>query len=338
MDKQCNRIICHSKTTLSAKDFAAVKDSLTKRYLTKGPLNKLFEHYLGNTIQIKHIVSTSSGTAAFYRILLALKVTQFDEILIPDYICNSLLGPIKAVNAVPVTYDNEKNSWISSNEKIVKKITKKTKAVIINHTFGYLFNQIQELRNYLPSTVFVIEDCCHALLPNSYIGKFSDVSFFSFNATKYIATGEGGAVGTNNDNIYQRIRGIEIGDKLSDINSALGLSQLSKLNLFVTRRQQIAELYKLNFQNYIPKEMIDQPSAWFRFPILVNNTDVFLNEKMVLYRKGVDSLISHHLNKKPEPNANKLFKHTISLPIYPSMRQHEIDVVIKQTKVHLKVL
>ena len=99
---------------------------------------------------------------AFYKILIALNIKKGDEILIPNFICNSILGPINQLNAIPIPYDNTKDNWLSNIEMILKLVSKKTRIVLINHTFGYSFLEIKELLEKLNSDIYIVEDCCNS--------------------------------------------------------------------------------------------------------------------------------------------------------------------------------
>lgn len=330
-------MINHSKTFLDKDDSAAVLDSIAKRYLTANSKRQLFEENLAKTLNVKYVRVTNSGTMAFYKILLALGVMGNDEILLPNYICNTLLGPIKSIGAKPVPYDNAPNSWLSSIDEIIRKITPNTKVIVVNHAFGYVFKNIKKLKRIIPSNIKIVEDCCHLIAPrrivgNELIGEQSLCAFYSFNATKFIATGEGGAISSQNKVFIQNLDKIEIGDKLSDINCCLGISQLKKLEKFVQIRKEIASEYYIHFEKFVPKHMDVGSCLFFRFPILVNDNTPFLKNKKVLYRKGVDSLLTDYIGGTSLPNSENIVSKTISLPIYPSLTKSELKTVINVTK------
>ena len=335
------RNIPHSKSFIDSSDEKSILKILRKGSITKGSLNKVFARMLGNVLDLDYINLTSSGTMAFYKILLALNVSNKDEILIPDYICNTLIKPIMQSGSKAVVYDNVDESWLSSIEIILKKITKKTKIIVINHTFGFAFQDILNLKKKLPSNIYIIEDCCHALANKSLIGKtkisiHSICSFYSFNATKLIATGEGGAIATNDKSFYKELMNINIGDNLSDLNCCLGMEQLKKLPVFLKKRKKIAGKYNQAFKDYRPNIFFKHDSIHYRYPILVNDNSKFLNSKSITYRNGVDSLCSDILKINAMQSAKKLICQTVSIPIYPSLSDQEINLVIKRTKLLLK--
>lgn len=330
-------MINHSKTFLDKNDSVAVLASITKRYLTANSKKQLFEESLAETLNIKHVRVTNSGTMAFYKILLTLGVFENDEILLPNYICHDLLGPIKALKAKVVPYDNAPNSWLSSIDEIIRKITPNTKVIVVNHAFGYVFKDIKQLKKLIPQNIQIVEDCCHSIalgrsIGTELIGEHSLCAFYSFNATKYIATGEGGAISSKNKVFISNLDKIKIGDNLSDINCCLGLSQLKKLDKFIQIRKEIASEYYSHFEQFVPKHMDVKSCLFFRFPILVNDSALFLKNKKVLYRKGVDSLLTDYIGGPSLSNSEKIISKTVSLPIYPSLKKSEIKTVINLTK------
>jgi perosamine synthetase len=334
-------LIPHSRTTLKHQDFRAVNSALTKGMLTLGSQNYALGMEFGEYVGAEYTRITNSGTMAFYLILKALDITNEDEVLLPDYICSSLLGPLEALKAVPVLYDNQQRFWLSGIDTILSKITKKTRVVVINHTFGLIFNQVKDLLVGLPRDVLIVEDCCHTIISNKsylkkYVSEHSLCSFYSFNATKVLASGEGGAISTNNKTFAQELNQISIGDNLSDLNCSLARSQLKRLDSFIQKRQSIAQVYLRELKGYVHNDINENSGIFYRFPLFVANNLNFWKSKQVTYRKGVDSLLSEHLNLLPEPNAKELFECTVSIPIYPSLTFSEIKLIMKETKKNLQ--
>ena len=131
-------MINHSKTHITDASKKAVLKTIESGFLIKGEKHKLFESKFSNLIGKEYVNLTSSGTMAFFKILTAIGISEGDEVLIPNYICSSLIGPIEFLKATPILYDNRENSWLSDVEIIKEKITYKTKVILLNHTFGFL--------------------------------------------------------------------------------------------------------------------------------------------------------------------------------------------------------
>lgn len=329
-------MIPHSRTTIGTEEVEAASKLLNSLNLAKGNISEVFKDEFKKYIGAEFVNLTSSGTMAFFLILKSLEVKNGDEVLLPDYICNSLLGPINALEASPIVYDNQLNSWISNEDQILKKVTKRTKAVVVNHTFGYTLNFLESLSKRLPDNVVLIEDCCHVIVNSShelskYVSKYSLCSFFSFNATKLLASGEGGAISTNNEKFASKISAYKIGDNLSNLSCSIALEQLKKLDYFLNKRKEIAELYISEFKNYLPSEFDYYSGIYFRFPILFSKNSEFWYSKTISYRKGVDSLISMSLNVKAQVNAYNILKDTVSLPIFPSLENFELEKIVSET-------
>lgn len=326
-------MISHSKSLITYKSKSSVSDTLNSGFLIKGQKHEIFKKKFSDLIEKKHVDITSSGTMAFFKILSAIGVSKGDEVLIPNYICPSLLGPINYLKATVILYDNQYNNWLSDIEMIKRKITKKTKVILINHTFGFLFKGIEELRNSISSKIEIIEDCCHALSPSSRIGnskisKFSLCSFYSFNATKLIATGEGGAISSNDTTFFEKINRIKLGDNLSDLSCSLGIQQLDSYQEMLKKRLEIAKLYNQSFG--INNDNVD--SIYYRYPILVKDNQIYLVSDEISYRLGVDELISNHVESNECLNSERLLSKIVSVPIYPALDKDQIFFIIQYTK------
>ncbi|HXD92896.1 MAG TPA: DegT/DnrJ/EryC1/StrS family aminotransferase, partial [Bacteroidia bacterium] len=282
--------ISHSKSTLNKTEIRAVTGAIERGQISSGTKASKFLSSFKDYIQADNVLFYSSGSSGLFNILLALGISKNEEILLPNYICNSVLKAVEVAGAIPVLYDNSAEKWTSSITEIEKLITTKTKAIVINHTFGIFNYAIEKLKQ---KNIFIIEDCCHLLtIPSKEfpITYFSDAAFFSFNATKLLATGEGGAVLTYNKVFFNELKKIKLDNPISDISAAIGVAQLRKYDDFLLRRKEIALIYDNAFQN-INKNI--EKSIYFRYPIMVpkESQTVFLNNVKVAYRKGIDNLL-----------------------------------------------
>ena len=330
-------MISHSRTFINTKEYKSIQNALSKSLLTKGPLNKRFSSQLSEIINLDYVNLTNSGTMAFYKILLALSIKKDDEILVPNYICESIIEPIKLVGAIPVIYDNKPDHWLCSENEVYDKLTDKTKVILINHTFGFANRIISKISQRIASNVEIIEDCCHSLSLGSKIGDYeisknSLCSFYSFNATKLIATGEGGAIATNDKDFYSKLCKIKLGDNLSDLNCAIGIEQLNNLEFFLNERKKIAKLYIENFSGLTQDIGRLNESIFYRFPIIVKNNSIFFRDNFISYRKGVDGLIQDVIKGERLKNSTQVLNKLVSIPIYPSLTDSELKLIIERTK------
>lgn len=330
-------MINHSNAFIANIDKHAILTVLESGLISSGKELRSFRNEFAKYVGAEFVKLTNSGTLAFFLILKALDIKEGDEVLLPDYICNDLLGPIFSVGARAVIYDNKEHSWIASEEEILLKVSRKTKLVLVNHTFGFVNNSIDALASRLPSQVKIVEDCCHAIFNHYELSAFvksrsSLCCFYSFNATKLLAAGEGGAISTNDEGFINELRKIKIGDNLSDLNCALARVQLKRLDTFIERRRKIANIYLREFKELLTRDYMESSSLFFRFPLIIPNNENFWTSELVSYRKGVDSLLSEHLSIDSMPNAKMTIISTVSIPIYPGLSDKDVAIVVSETK------
>ncbi|MCK9445540.1 DegT/DnrJ/EryC1/StrS family aminotransferase [bacterium] len=173
----------------------------------RGKEIKEFERSFRNYFGFKNAFSFNSGRSSLIAILKAMEIGEGDEVIVQAFTCNAAINPIIYVGACPVFADIDPNLNISA-EKVIKKITKKTRAVMIQHTFGYPAD-IDEIRKIcVINNIYLIEDCAHALgakYKDSFCGSFGDASFFSFGRDKIISSVYGGMVTVNNDALLEKV-------------------------------------------------------------------------------------------------------------------------------------
>lgn len=348
------KIISHSKPTVSAEDILAVKEQVASGMHATGPKTKEFENEMCKFIGVKYAKATNSGTAALHLALLSLGVGKGDEVIVPSYVCESVLSAVNYTGAKPVLADIdsdfENNGFNISAKTIKPLITKKTKAIIVTHLFGVPANihEIKKISKKIP----IIEDCAQSIgagYKGKMLGSFGDVSIFSFYATKVISTGHGGMVLTNSRSLKKNLDNLTQYDKkekykiaynygLTDIQSALGLSQLSNLEYFLKRRQEIAKEYDKAFSGIglgLPKKINGEIK--FRYIIRTKNSTQLKALKEKLLKKGIIASQPvfkplHRclgLNPKTFENTEHAQNTNLSIPIYPSLTNEEVDYIKK---------
>ncbi len=166
-------------------------------------LERMFRNYFG----FKNAFSFNSGRSSLISILKAMEIGNADEVIVQAFTCNAAVNPIIYVGAIPIFADIDESLNISA-EDVVKKVTNKTKAIMIQHTFGYPAN-IEEIRKIcVANNLYLIEDCAHALgakYKDSFCGSFGDASFFSFGRDKIISSVYGGMVTVNNEALLEKV-------------------------------------------------------------------------------------------------------------------------------------
>lgn len=332
------RPILHSKPWLIEEDLAAIEEVFQSGMIAQGTKVQEFECALGNWFSIENgAVAVGSGAAALFLSLSALGVTRNDEVILPTYVCKSVLEAVLTTGATPVLCDVGPN-WVVMHDNVVKHITENTKVLIVPHMYG-IFADVASFHEF---GIPIVEDCAQAF---DYKGKrkiAGDIAIFSFHPTKCLTTGEGGMAISVKPQIVALMRSLRDGSEgtdmsrffspMSDIAASLGLSQLSRYHQMLDRRKELAMKYILNLERFLPDDIqysTQENSMYFRFVAKVYGRieayQELFSEKNIIVRRGVDNLL-HRLMNISDENFNesvKLYNVTISLPIYPALTDDE---------------
>lgn len=341
-------MISHSKPTLDQDDYQGVLDVLKSGYLVQGEKVIKFEEDLSSFVGVKDGVAVSSGTAALHLSLIALGVGKGDEVIIPGYVCPALLNAISYVNAVPIIADVDKFTLNIDVDNLKGRITGRTKAIIVPHMFG-LPADIDEIMSL---GIPVIEDCAQSAgsrYKGGHTGSFGLLSVFSFYATKMLSTGEGGMVLSNDDGLIRTVSDLRDYDekesysvrynyKMTDIQAALGISQLRKLTSFIKRRKEIAGLYDEVLQEMtfpIPAVPEGREHIYYRYVLLLDNAFGFIEnmkKRGIECRRPVYKPLHEYLGLSEFPVTDEIFQQAVSIPIYPSLSDSEVKRIIDTMK------
>ena len=265
----------YSRHFIDQEDIQAVVEVLNSEWLTTGPKVEEFEASVTELVESEYAVSVSSGTAALHAIMYAINVIPGDEVIVPTITFAASANCIVFQGGTPVFVDVDSNALLLDLDQVEDKVTPCTKAIIAVDYAGQPceYDALRAIADKYG--VVLIADACHALggsYKESPVGSLADLSAFSFHPVKHIATGEGGAVTTNDSKFAERMRifrnhGIttdhrqrsqmgswfyEMEDlgynyRLTDFQCALGISQLRKLSRYIQRRQEIAQKYDETF-------------------------------------------------------------------------------------------
>ena len=206
MDKMKVPFYRHS---IKPEDAAKVAQVLGSPFLTSGPVCKSVEEQLSSYFSVKYSKLVNSWTNGAVATLMALEIGPGDEVIVPAMTFIATANVVELVGAKPIFVDCDPHTLLMTPELVKKAITPKTKAVIPVHMYGQMCD-VKSIKEILPrhQTIFIIEDCAHtfeAKFNNERPGKYSDVAIFSFYATKNVTCGEGGAIITNNEQLFQRV-------------------------------------------------------------------------------------------------------------------------------------
>ncbi|MBM3702112.1 MAG: UDP-4-amino-4,6-dideoxy-N-acetyl-beta-L-altrosamine transaminase [Actinobacteria bacterium] len=301
------RIIPYGRQCVDASDIREVIKVLKSDWLTQGPKVKEFESELCQYTGSKYAVSVSSGTAALHMSCLAAGIKPGDEVITSPMTFVASANCILYCGGKPIFADIQKDTVNIDPEEIKKKINPNTKALIPVHFAGHPCD-LEEIKGIAEKhNLLVIEDASHALgaeYKNLKIGscKYSDMTVFSFHPVKSITTGEGGAVLTNREDLYEKLllfrnHGItkdkknmdhyegpwyyemqELGFnyRMTDFQCALGISQLKKLEKFLNRRREIVNIYNKKLAEIdkiiLPVEKPYVKSSWHIYYIRLKDS------------------------------------------------------------------
>src|SRR3989339_441910 len=335
-------MIKHSCPTIGPAEVQSLNHQLKSKHLAQGQAVRKFEDsaagYLGH--QRLNAVAVNSGTSALHLAVISLGITKGAEVILPSYACSAVLNAVNYTGARTVLADINKNDFNLSVESVTKKITRRTKAIIVAHLFGFP----AQINKFLPLGIPVIEDCAQSIgaaYHNKPAGTSGKLSVFSFYATKMLTTGYGGMVISNDSKLTDKIRNlinydnrddyiIRYNYQMSDLSASLGLIQLKQLDKFIRLRRNIASHYTesllaLNLSSLIlPLEQPQTTSAFYRYVIRHPRADkiIFsLNRAGIEAKKPVYKPLQRYLGLQPGdlPNSEQAHRSAISIPIYPSL-------------------
>jgi len=335
--------IPHSKPSINEDDINAVVSNLRSENIASGEEVKLFEQEVSKYIDNRILggVAVNSGTNAVNLALKALNIKEGDEVIIPSYLCASVLSAVNYTRAKPVFADIESEGYNLDPKSTAEKITKNTKAIIVPHMFGTPVH----LDSFLEFDVPIIEDCAQAIgarYERKRVGSFGILSTYSFYATKVLATGQGGMVLTTSKELLEKLRdltkydgrdnySVSYNNSLTDFQAAMGRNQLKRLEFFIRVRKEIAGIYNKIFKEVgqvLPKT---ENSIFFRYIVEVENLDAYIKEMRKLgvdCAKPVFKPLHQYFNLNEKfPNTERAYNKAISIPIYPSMKDNEIEQV-----------
>ena len=362
------------KTHTTQEEIEAAKSAIESGWLTMGPKTVEFENKFKEYVGSSEAVSMNSATAALHLGLKAIGLQRDDEVIVPTNTFVATAEVVTYFDAIPVLCDIEEDTHNIDVSKIVSLITEKTKAIIPVHFAGQACDMDEIYEIAKKYDLKIIEDAAHAM-PSSYKGvkigalEKSDITCFSFYATKTLSTGEGGMATTNNSTYAKnmkinRLHGIskdawdrytikgawrydivDNGNKYNttDINSSIGIVQLRKQEMLRDKRANIAQKYNEAFKDnkniVLPYVKDDRETSWHLYVIKIDNRDEVIEK---LKENGVGCSVhfipihkhTYYKNRygyknEDYPIANDVFDKSLSLPIYPDMSDEEIEFVIK---------
>jgi perosamine synthetase len=351
-----------SAPTISKQDIAAVTDCLESGWISSaGPAIDKFGLVFARLVGAKYALPVATGTAALHLALLALRIKTQDEVIVPAFTFVSPASMVAALGAKPVFVDVLPNHVVMNPTEVEKKVTPRTRAIIVVHLYGYPVELSPILALAKKHHLAVIEDCAEALgarYRGKQVGSFGDIACFSFYANKFITTGEGGMITTNNKDLFQKVRlycdhgmtkkrryyhrVVGFNYRMTAMQASLGLSQLKRLPRFMRQRQQILATYQKQLKPVPEIEWLKplpqtQPVNWLTTCLLPNQTTrnrlmAFLQDKGVETRKVFFPIpgMPPYPTSQHFPWTQSVSERGLSLPTFTDLTDRQIRFICDQ--------
>lgn len=327
--------------SITDKEIKLVTEAVTNGwYDDRNMHTDLFINEFKEIITRHYILPVSNCTAAIHLSLLALDIKAGDEIIVPDITWIASVAPIIYVGAIPIFVDINKDDWCISIDSIKNSITNKTKAIIVVDLYGNMPNMDELLSISKENNLYLIEDAAESL-GSKYKGKpagsFGDISVFSFNATKLAMAGQGGVFATDNEELYNKAKlfshhgMIKYTDKTTfwsvvvgynyqwtNIQAALALAQIRRLDELVNHRRQIFQWYKDRLKNIEGLQLnFEHPNVFNTYWVVT----VIVDKKYELKKEDLLRLFSE-LNIDCRP----FFYPASSMPAYENFAHNNYNL------------
>jgi len=362
-----------SKPWITEGDIKAVEEVLRTPYLSLGPKLPEFEEMLASVANRKYAVAVNSGTSALHLIIRSLGIKDGDEVITTPFSFIASSNCILFERAKPVFVDINPKTYNINPDLIEEKITDKTKAILAVDVFGQPadWDKLTEIAKKY--NLFLIEDSAEAIgseYKGGPAGSFGIASVFAFYPNKQITTCEGGVIVADGENIYKLSRSMRnqgrgeddtwleharlgYNYRISDINCALGISQLNRLNKIVEMRDAVAKMYSQKLSDveeviapYVSPDTTKM--SWFVYVIRLADKFSKFERDQIIEKLGKRDIQTRnyfeaiHLEpfyveqfgfKEGDfPVTEFVSERTIALPFYTTMTEEEIDYVVKNLK------
>lgn len=355
-----------AKPNLVGNEEKYVLDCIKKNWVSSGgDYVKIFESKFAEFCGTKYASSSSNGTTALHLALLSLGICEGDEVIVPNLTFASTANVVKYCGAKEILVDVDKNTFNISIEEIEKSITSKTKAIIVVHIYGFPCDMEKIMFIAKRYNLFVIEDAAEAhgaIVSGQKVGSVGDIGCFSFFGNKLITTGEGGMCVTNNLELLNKINvlknhGMEkpgeyihnivgYNYRLTNMQAALGVAQLERIDEFIEKRDLIAKTYienlstieEISFQEAYPS---GKQVYWMFSIILDSNSKISIDVLVeILKNYGIDTRKMFHplnnmlpyRNSKKFPNSEYIFNNSLILPTFYDLSLDDVRNICEVIK------
>ncbi|HZC29515.1 MAG TPA: DegT/DnrJ/EryC1/StrS family aminotransferase [Gaiellaceae bacterium] len=337
---------------VGAAELAALAEVVESGHLTMGPKVAEFERVVADVCGTAHAVAVSSGTAALHLAVRALDIGEGDEVIVPAYTFPATANAVALTRARPVLVDVDPRTMNLDIDRVYHAATERTRAVLAVHLFGRPLDW-EALQSAVTSDVALIEDAAGALgaqwrgMPCGGLGV---VGCLSFHPRKVVTTGEGGAVTTSDADLADAVRSLrhhgiaphgpfDIAEastnyRLSDLQCAIGITQLGRLDALLAARRRVAKAYDERLRGIVVTPDADDRDrhGWQAYVVQVDDRDDVLE---ALRAEGIEAKLGtyalHRLSayhdQGPFPGADAAFERALALPLHSRLTDAEIDRV-----------
>jgi len=377
MDQFAKRKIAIATPDLGEDEWQALREPLTTGWLTQGPKVAAFEKAFAQRHSVKHAIAVTSATTGLHLALSAAGIGQGDEVIVPAFTWVSTANCVLYCGATPIFADVDRATFNIDVADLKRRLSPRTKAIIPVHLFG-LCAEIAAIRAVVPNDVLILEDaaCAAGAAYNGRsAGSLGEIGVFSFHPRKSITTGEGGMVTTNDDKLAERARTLrnhgasvseeerhlgprpyllpdfaELGFnyRMTDLQGAIGLVQLTKLDRYIAERAEKAAFYRealapLSWLRF-PVEPSNGRHAWQAFvtyvdpataPMPRNDIMEYLQQRGIATRPGTHAvhLLSYYrdrfkIDSGDYPAARDCDAQSMAIPLHNRMSDEDYDYVV----------
>ncbi len=328
---------------------------------SKGDFIVKFEEKFSKYFNLDFGVSTSSGTTALHLAIEALDIKRGDEVIVPTLTFIATANVVKYTGAKPVFVDSNRNYWCIDPEKIEEKITQRTKAIMPVHLYGHPCDMDAISKIAKEHDLYIVEDCAEAhgaKYKGKKVGTFGIISCFSFYGNKIITTGEGGMCVTDNEELAEKMRilrdhgmspqkrywhkVIGFNYRMTNLQAAIGVAQLEKLDKFAEKKRKNAETYNQFLKNVeglvLPPEMPWAKNVYWMYSILVENNFGINRDQLIekLADSDIDSrpffypihTMPPYKENEEYPIAEEISKEGLNLPSSVKLSNEDLERIV----------
>jgi perosamine synthetase len=375
-----SHMLQYGRQWINDADVEAVVKSLTSDYITQGPAIDRFERAVANYVGAKYAVAFSSGTAALHGACFAAGIGEGDEVITTPITFVASSNCVLYQGGTPVFADIDAATYNLSPEEAERKITERTKAIVAVDFTGQPV-QMERFRQLADKHgLVIIQDAAHSLGAENdgqKVGTLADMTMFSFHPVKHVTSAEGGMIVTDNDEFYRKLvlfrshgitkdadllqqndgpwyyemQALGYHYRMTDLQAALGASQMDRLDEFVSRRRAIVAVYTEAFRKLpgviVPQQLEKANSSWHLYVLRFNKTEYPAGRKELFeaFRAENIGVNVHYIpvyhqpyykalgHAKGEcPNAELYYEEAITLPLFPKMTDEDVQDVIRATR------